>query len=335
MFLNIWSLALTLCSVVVLFLLLIAGRTAVRVLRFWDPASDSNRQISLESEIWLSSTLVAYALAFQILTLILFVIAADQFSGAIVGAMCATGSLLANDYGVPALVIKLVGVFLYGGWILLHQLDIRSEQYPLVRRKYVYLLILFPVLIADIVLQSMYIGLLKPDIITSCCAVVFSGSAGGGTNLLAAIPLSVLFPSFYGTAVGLLLLGLYLCRKWHSVLGFLYSGAWLWFFLVSLAMLVTVVSSYIYAMPYHKCPFCILKPEYHYIGFILYGTLIPAAFFGMSVGVVEMVRNAAGLGQVVRRYQKGAVTASLVLLVVFTMLSSYHYLIYRIAGGES
>ncbi len=334
MFLNIWSLALTMSSVVVLFLLVMAVRTAVRVLRNWNPASDDNTQIRLESEIWLSSTLVAYALGFQILTLILFVVAADQFSGAIVGAMCATGSLLANDYGIPALVVKLVGVFFYGAWILLHQLDIRSERYPLVRVKYIYLLILFPLLLVDIALQSFYIGGLKPDIITSCCAVVFSGSTGGGTNLISDIPLNILFPAFYGTAGVLLFVGLFLIRRWYGAVGYLYGAGWLWFFLVALVMLTTVVSSYIYAMPYHKCPFCILKPEYNYIGFVLYGTLIPAAFFGMSTVVSELVYKREGLAQVVRRFQRKAVQISLVLLVFFTLLASYHYLLYQVRGGE-
>ncbi|MFA6465350.1 MAG: hypothetical protein WCT30_06305, partial [Desulfurivibrionaceae bacterium] len=149
MFLNPWSLALSLCSLVVLLLGAVAGKTAVRVLRFWEPGSDSTQQIRLENEIWLSSTLVAYGLGFQIITLILFVLAADEFCQVIVGAMCATGALLANPYGMPALLVKLFGVFFYGFWILLHQLDIRSEHYPLVRIKYLALLLLLPMLILD------------------------------------------------------------------------------------------------------------------------------------------------------------------------------------------
>ena len=61
----------------------------------------------LENEIWLTSTLVEYALAVQVISLIVFVLAADHFSQSIVGAMCATGSLLANDFGIPALIVSL------------------------------------------------------------------------------------------------------------------------------------------------------------------------------------------------------------------------------------
>ena len=161
MFLNSWSLGLTISSLLVLFLGIFAGRTAVRVLRYWNPASDSNLQIRLENEIWLASTLVEYGLGFQIFTLILFVLAADHFCKVIVGAMCATGALLANSFGMPALFVKIAGVFLYGFWIVLHKLDISVETYPLVKLKYIFLLLILPVLFADFILQTLYIAYLS------------------------------------------------------------------------------------------------------------------------------------------------------------------------------
>jgi hypothetical protein len=334
MFLNPWSLALSLCSLVVLVLGAVAGKTAVRVLRFWEPGSDSNRQIRLENEIWLSSTLVAYGLGFQIVTLILFVLAADEFCQVIVGAMCATGALLANPYGMPALLVKLFGVFFYGFWILLHQLDIRSEHYPLVRIKYLTLLLLLPMLALDATLQTLYIAGIKPDIITSCCAVVFGESTSGGPNLMDGFSQQGLLSAFAGSLVGLVLCGLGLLRRWRPWLAGLYAAGWLWFFGLSLVVITTVISSYVYAMPYHKCPFCILKPEYHYFGFALYGTLIPATFFGTSASLVGLVRGKAGLSGVVEGYQRLAVKLSLILLVIFSGLSFYHYLKYLISGGE-
>ncbi|MFA7383908.1 MAG: hypothetical protein WC001_10710 [Desulfurivibrionaceae bacterium] len=334
MFLNPWSLALSLCSLVVLVLGVVAGRTAVRVLRFWEPGSDSNRQIRLENEIWLSSTLIAYGLGFQIITLILFVLAADEFCQVIVGAMCATGALLANPYGMPALLVKLVGVFFYGFWILIHQLDIRSEQYPLVRPKYLVLLLLLPLLLLDVTLQTLYIAGIKPDIITSCCAVVFSESNGATTNLLSGYSQQGLLLAFLGSMFGLAVLGVGLLRRWHPWLAGLYAAGWLWFFGLSLVVITTVISSYVYAMPYHKCPFCLLKPDYHYFGFALYGVLISATFFGASAAFAGLVRGRAGLAGVVARYQRLAVQLSLVLLVIFSGLSFYHYLKYLISGGE-
>jgi hypothetical protein len=335
MFLNSWSLGLTLSSLIVLFLGIFAGRTAIRVLRHWNPSSDSSRQIRLENEIWLASTLIEYALGFQIFTLILFALAADNFCKVIVGAMCATGALLANSFGMPALLVKIAGVFLYGFWIILHKLDISSENYPLVRLKYIYLLLILPLLFSDLILQTLYIGYLSPDIITSCCAVVFGSSAETGQNLLESFSEPTLLGLYYGSIIILTGMGCILLKRWLLPLAIFFSGGWLVFLGVATVAIITVFSSYIYAMPYHNCPFCILKPEYHYIGFALYFTLIPASFFGLSTVLVEPFKKITDLAEPVRRFQQRAIKISLVLLLLLAATSSYHYLLYRISGGES
>jgi hypothetical protein len=334
MFLNSWSIAILLCGLVVLFLMGFAARSAIRVLLYWNPDSDANLQIRLENEIWLTSTLVEYALGVQIISLIVFVLAADYYSQSIVGAMCATGSLLANDFGVPALIVKIGGVFFYGFWIVLHQLDIRSERYPLVRMKYMYLLLLLPLLLLDLALSILYIAGLHPDIITSCCAVVFGESAGGGPNLLIGISPEISLVLFYGSALLLMGVGGMLLARWQTWGGLLFSSVWLWFFLLALMVVTTVFSSYIYAMPFHKCPFCILKPQYHYIGFLLYVPLFVGAFLGMSVVIAEPLRSLEGLERIVPRFQKRAVALSLVLLLLFVATASYPYLRYILLGGE-
>ena len=113
------------------------------------------------------------------------------------------------------------------------------------------------------------------------------------------------------------------------------AAGWLWFLLLAIMAVTTVFSSYIYAMPYHKCPFCILKPEYQYIGFIIYFSLIPAAFFGLATVLVEPLKNRDDLADGVRKFQRLTVKISLILLLVLAVTTSYHYLLYMIAGGES
>ncbi len=344
MFLNAWSLSLILCSIIVLFLVATAARTAVRVLRHWDSASDSNLQISLENETWLASTLIEFALAVQGLSLLLFILAADSYSQVIAGAMCATGSLLADEFGMPTLYLKLAGFFLYAFWILLHQLDIRSEFYPLVRIKYVYLLLLIPFLLADIILQTLYIANLDPDIITSCCAVVFSSAPGEGGNLMGSLPLTAMLSLYYATIVVLLGLALVMNdrmpavkpvgKRAQTILSFLYATVWLWFFGLALAVITSVISSYIYAMPSHRCPFCIIKHEYGYIGLGIYFTLICGTFFGLSTALVAVLGRRSDLSGPVQKYRKIAVDLSFVLLLILTILTSYHYLLYMITGGE-
>ena len=334
MFLNSWSIALSLISLIVIFLLALAARTALRVLRYWDLASDSNLQISLENETWLASTLVEYALGFQIISLLLFVMAADSFSQVVAGAMCATGALTVNEFGMPVLYIKMAGLFIYGFWLVIHHLDISVETYPLLRAKFLYLVILFPWLLLDITTQTLYIAGIKPDIITSCCAVVFGEGGGKGMNLAGSFSRETGLPLFYGGALLLAGGGLLLRRKWRAWLAYGNGLLWCLYLPLSLLVITAIMSSCIYAMPYHRCPFCIVKPEYNYIGFFIYGTLFPAAFFGLSAALVERCNNITGIGSSVKRFQRFAITISLYLLGAFIAFSSYDYMVYKFFGGE-
>ncbi len=341
MYLDSWSIALALINILGLFLILTATSTAVRVLRFWDPDSDAKLQIDLENETWLASTLVQYGLWFQIAALVLLVAAADSFSNVLAGAMCATGSLLANNYGFPLLWLKIAGVFFYGFWILLHRLDIQVETYPLVKVKFAYLLLLLPLLIADSVLEVLYLGKLNPDIITSCCAVVFA-SGDGGRTLLDRTPVMIT-PLFYGLAALMALMSLTVNRVfrknggggWPRRTMVCVTGVgWLAFGGVALIAITAVFSSYIYAMPFHHCPFCILKPEYHYIGYLIFASLFVAVFSGIGTVVAQGFAGRDDLREETTRFISRSAMVALVALTVFVTTVTVPMLVYLFRGGE-
>lgn len=340
MLLNSWSIALFICSTVVLFFLLIAARTGIRVLRFWDSSSDSQLQIRLEQEIVLSATLIEFALAFQVLSLLLLVLAADTFSNVLAGAMCATGSFLANDYGMPALLLKLAAVFFYGYWLIIHQLDIRSEQYPLVQGKYVYLLALLPLLAGDLVLQTLYLTNLSPDIITSCCGIIFSTSDSESNNLIGSLPKPLLALLLYSLSALVTILGLSALRTIrlgktiHPALSLLSLFLWIILYLCALVYITVVVSSYIYAMPFHNCPFDILRIEYNGIGYPIYLTIIAAVFCGTSCTIGGWFAHRPGLSKVVATFQAICLKTSLISLLLFLLLVSAAPILYLLHGGE-
>ncbi len=58
------------------------------------------------------STIVRYALAFEIVASLLFIYTVDDIHELFVGAMCATGSLNANPIGWSALAVKVALVLL-------------------------------------------------------------------------------------------------------------------------------------------------------------------------------------------------------------------------------
>jgi hypothetical protein len=337
MIVNGYSIALLICSFASLFLTCVAARTALRVLRRWNMDSDSAAQIKLESETWLAALLVQLGLMLQIFSVFLLVIAADSFSGVLVGAMCAAGAFLANQYGVVALFLKIIGLFIYGYWIVLHRLDIRSEYFPLTRIKSWYLLGLIPLLAADLFVVTKYLQLLEPDIITSCCGVLFGNGDQGGYNLVGPLPVATAMTLYYALAVVVMVLSwwsLMTKREAGAIFSFLSGTLWLLFCAFSLLIITAVISSYIYAMPSHRCPFDILKAEYNYVGFIIYVMLFGASFFGSSAGYVGIFRNRPGLQLPLRDFQRSSWKLCLVVLPLYLLLISWYPASYLIMGGE-
>jgi hypothetical protein len=325
-----WSIGLSVTSLLALFLILRSAYTGIRVVRFWDQSADTPLQIRLESEIWLSSTLMEYGLFLQIFSLLLLVIAADSFASLLPGAMCATGSFLANSYGMKSLVLKLVSVFFYGFWLLLHRLDIKSPRYPLVRLKNVFLLLLCPLLITDITLQTLYLQGLHPDIITSCCGVVFTKPDVGILGLSQSMASFSSVVAFY---CGCLFLFLLAWKTFPFSRVLLATGSAL-LFPAGLWIVTTFVSPYVYAMPHHRCPFCLLHVEYSFVGYPLFLFLYLASFSGMGIVLLALFRKYADLETTIAKQQKILRMVLSWSLVFFLVLSLYFPLKYLVLGGE-
>src|SRR5512135_2101669 len=122
--------ALILGSGITLVLLAYAAGLGVKILRRWDIGNSSEEQLALERKTYLVSTLVRYGLAFEIVSVFLFIYTADDLHNLLVGAMCATGSLNANSFGFPALYAKIMVLFVAAAWIAVDSLDNKAEDYP-------------------------------------------------------------------------------------------------------------------------------------------------------------------------------------------------------------
>ncbi|NOR25905.1 MAG: hypothetical protein GQ542_16260, partial [Desulforhopalus sp.] len=206
-------LALIIGSAITLLMLLYAVIAGGGILLRWDFSSSSAYQLSLERRTYLISTLVNYALGFQIASFILFIYTMDDIHRLFIGAMCATGSLNANPVGWYALLSKIIAFFLSGFWIALNYIDQRSEEYPLVKLKYLLLFLLVPFIGLDFFLQLSYFLGLDPDIITSCCGSLFGGSDGMTVSSLAALPVypaMTAFYTFFVVFIGIMVLSLLL-----------------------------------------------------------------------------------------------------------------------------
>lgn len=314
-------LALLLGSGVTLLLLLLAGGLGLRILFRWDVTSSSEEQLDLERKTYLVSTLVQYGLLFEIVSLFLFIYTADDLHNLLVGAMCATGSLNANSYGFPALYAKIATLFLSASWIALNYIDNKAEDYPLTRIKYRLLVLIFPVVAAGYILQIEYFSRLSPDVITSCCGVLFSEGSRNVASSIAFLPVKLMQSVFYCLFAVTAVAGLaarHTSRRLYVLSFSLLSAI---FFFTSIAAVLSFISLYFYQLPTHHCPFDILQPGYYYAGYPLYASLFTGSFFGMMTGIIEPFRRISSLSSVIPPIQRRWALVSVCAIFLFVAIS--------------
>jgi hypothetical protein len=290
-------LALLLASAANVVMLLAIMPFVVDVIRHWNIASGSQRQLTLERRAYLISVLLTSVLATQLLALLLFVFNADKMAPLFVGAMCAAGVLNVDPYGFPALIAQIAMFFLAAMWLAINHVDVQAPDYPLVRVKYALLLAMAPALVATFALELWYFLGLKADVLTSCCARVFSVDAKGLSGDLAALPPLPVMITFYGAlALAIAAAGYNAARRRG---GYAVAIASLTAFIAAIAGILSFLSLYVYEHPHHHCPFCVLKAEYGYQGYLLYIPLFVATACGLGVGAVRPFAAVASLRDIV------------------------------------
>jgi len=308
--------------------LLVAGAAwfALGVVRHWDIRSGSELQIALERRTYLVSTLLSFAFGFQLVGLFLFVHTADALAGALVGAMCAAGTLNANAWGYPALGFKIATFVLAGIWLVVNAADNQAEDYPLVRAKYLFLLLLAPLILAEAALQTAFLFSLRPDVITSCCGTLFSEGKGTLASGLAALAPGPMRVTFFATLGATLVTGAHFLARRRGAIAFaVLSGV---AFAVGTASLVSFIGVYLYELPTHRCPFCVLQRDYGYIGYGLYLTILGGAVLGLGAGAIAPAAGIPSLAKAVPRMQRRLVAVSsalwalLAAIVAWTILAT-------------
>jgi hypothetical protein len=304
-----------LSSLLVSGMVLFASWQGLRVLRAWDLASGSARQLDLERRTYLVSTLLAAALGIELVSLFLYVFTADVVAPLLTGAMCAAGTLRATAFGTPVLLLKLVNFLLAGVWLVVNHADGLGHDYPLVRKKYALLLPLAPLVVLEAGGQLAHFAEIRPDVITSCCGSLFSSEGSGVSSDIAAVPVKVAMGAFYLVLVLTLLSGAVyrLKGKWGGLFSFM-SGL---FFLVACVSFISFISLYFYELPTHHCPFCVLQREYGYIGYLLYATLLAGVVSGLGVGVLMTFSRIGSLADILPLIQKRLSLLCLAAYLIF------------------
>jgi hypothetical protein len=201
--------------------------------------------------------------------------------------------------------------------------DNRGYDYPLIRKKYFFLLVIAPLIVLEVILQANYFLRLRPDIITSCCGTLFSIGEKSLVSEIVALPSVPMKVVFYGSTALTFAAGIVFYRQGRG--GYFFSLMSAVTLVISILSILSFISLYFYELPTHHCPFCLLQGEYGFVGYPLY-----ISFSGQGIAW-----NGAGVlmpsgGQICRdhpSFQKKLVLISLVLLIIFVGIASYRMVI--------
>ena len=304
------------------FMLLYAVFYGVQILKSWDIQSGHELQLVLERKTYLISTLLSYVFGLQLLSLFLYIFTADSLTPLFVGAMCAAGTLNVDSFGYPTLVLKIFNFILAGLWLVLNYADNQGYDYPLIKKKYLLLAFVAPFIILETILESAYFLNMEADVITSCCGSLFSSERVTGIGSeIASLPALPMMWVFYGAMLCTLASGIFFYLKDKG--GYFYAALSLLMFIISLVSIVSFISLYIYELPTHHCPFCIIMEEYNYLGYLLYMLLFGAVVSGIGVGALIPFRQLESLQSMLSGFVRKLALASVILYAAFTALVTY------------
>ena len=309
-------LAILILNSIFLIFALVAFVLSLKIFFRWDMEATTQEQYGLEKQSYLGATIIKYIFAIKLPLFLFFVFTLDKISTLLTGAMCGAGVVDATDYGSYLLVLKLINLYLFGFWLTLHYLDIKSPNLPYTRLKFEFFMVAFLFLVVEIVLEGIMFASIDIDKMVSCCGTLYSSSTTSAIGGIFSIDRVILLILFYGNFS--LMAIFYKLRLFY-----LFAISNLSFILVSLLSLIQFFGTYIYQLPTHHCPFCFLQSDYYYVGYLLYGLLFLGTFYGMRVGVVKILGEDEGRG----------LTYSLLFNFVYVLLVSSYVVIYFIENG--
>jgi hypothetical protein len=225
--------------------------------------------------------LIIFALGFKILLLPFFSYMLDSLATVIPGAMCGAGVMAAGDFGPQLLTLKVLILALAGVWLVVNHQDLRAVNYPHFKAKLRLFLVIFVLIAAETTLDFIYLSSISTLSPVSCCSVIY-GVAGEGSTLPFGLEVGSLLLLF--ALVYILVVVLALAR--YPLLGLPANIALLY---LGYQSVVHFFGTYIYQLPTHKCPFCMLQGEYLYVGYLIWAALFMGVFFGVAGYLLKLI----------------------------------------------
>lgn len=295
----------------------IAFVLSVRIYLKWDFDSSSELQYSLEKQSYLVSVVIKYIFTLKLPLFLFYIFTCNKLSAIITGAMCAAGVVNSVSFGLYLLIFKLLNLYLFGLWLLLNRADLNEERQPYTRLKFLLFGLAFFFLITELLLEISFFSSLNISKIVSCCGTLFSAVSTSYLSLLFHVDKMILVGFFY-FFLGLVGLGFWLKNK--AV--FIFANAL--YLIFAVVTLIVFFSTYVYELPTHNCPFCLLQKEYYGVGYWLYISLFIGTFYGMCGGILTLITK----GDMAHFYR-----VSLLFNTLYALSVSLYPLLYVMRNG--
>ena len=302
---------------IILFILLsIAFYFSLSIIKNWDFNKTTNKQYKLEKTSYLVILIISFTLIVKIVLFPYFAYSLDNLSNIVPGAMCAAGIVGANEFGQINLTLKILILFFIGVWLIINSLDLKEKTYPFTKKKYFLYIFIFILSIIELFLDFSFLDNISTKEPVMCCSVIF-GVNNTGTKIPFDLSISNLLIVFYLLYILTSILSLQKSSFLNLIINFM-------FLYIGYYAVTYFFSTYIYQLPTHQCPFCMLQKEYDFIGYFIWGTLFLGTFFGVSSFILKTFINK----DLVYTYKY-----SLIFNTLFVFLCSFYVIRYYLVNG--
>jgi hypothetical protein len=278
------------------------------VLRYYLEDSTTELQYKLEQKSYLIGVVVTIVLSIKIVLIPFFAYSMQELSSLVSGAMCAAGVINSNSYGTGLLFLKLLILFFALIWLLLNKADFHMKKSRYFRKKLWLFMFLYLLILLEFIGSLKFFTLIEIDNPVVCCSVIYTKISNPIPFNLSITQLLILFYSLYFIVI---------YSAYKNKKNFLIFSS-LFFVYSSYYALVYFFATYIYELPTHKCPYCMLQKDYYYVGYFIYITL----FLGIySVLKVSFDSTNSNFNKVILFFS------------IFVLILSSYFLIYIIKNG--
>ncbi len=294
----------------------IAFFLSVKIYLGWDNESVEQSQYKLEKQSFLTATIIKYIFAIKVPLFLFFIFTLDKISNVLVGAMCGAGVVDATPYGIYLFILKIINLYLFAYWLVLHNEDMKNEKLPFTKMKFGFYSIVYFLFIAELVIEGLMFSSIDIDKMVSCCGTIYSSSSTSYISTIFSLDSTILLVLFYGTFSLIILFYKLKFRYIYAILNIL-------FIIISLITLIAFFGTYIYELPTHYCPFCFLQKDYYYVGYILYTTLFLGTFYGIVIGFIDKSKL-----EIEKSFKK-----SLIFNLLYVLIVTVYPVIYFLKNG--